>query len=289
MRELDVFLAISTSKTLTEAANVLNLSVSTVSYNLKKLETTLGVRLIDRRKGFHSTRLTSAGNDLLQLALKWDEVMRNINTIKENPRSLLSIGSVESMNHCFFPGFFQSLRDEKIDLRVASYESLDMYKLTENRDIDVAFVVHQIPSTRLDISVYNKEKMMLITSNNNLKLLNSKIDVEDLNPYHEVYVNWSLTFQIWHNRVWSNFKRPHLQIDGIVHLDSYLSVDPNYWVIAPESVARFYIKRGYRALEITPEPPKRVCYKLTHLNPSPAIQEALDIFNEALKKWNFNK
>ena len=180
MRELDVFLAVSTSKTLTDAANVLNLSVSTVSYNLKKLETTLGVKLIDRGKGFHSIKLTSAGNDLLQLALKWDEVMRNITTIKEKPRYLLSIGSVESMNHCFFPSFFQSLRDSNIDLKICSYESLDMYKLVENKEIDVAFVVHQIPSIKLDISVYNKERMMLITSNNP-KLLNSKIKVENLN------------------------------------------------------------------------------------------------------------
>lgn len=288
MRELDVFLAVSTSKTLTDAANVLNLSVSTVSYNLKKLETTLGVKLIDRGKGFHSIKLTSAGNDLLQLALKWDEVMRNITTIKEKPRYLLSIGSVESMNHCFFPSFFQSLRESNIDLKIGSYESLDMYKLVENKDIDVAFVVHQIPSIKLDISVYNKEKMMLITSSNP-KLLNSKIKVENLNPYHEVYVNWSLTFQIWHNRVWSNFKRPHLQINSIVHLDSLLSTDPNYWVIAPESVAIFYKKRGFKALEITPTPPERVCYKLTHINPSPSIQPALDVFNEALSKWNFNE
>lgn len=284
MKELDVFLAISTSKTLTEAANVLNLSVSTVSYNLKKLETILGVKLLDRMKGFHSIKLTSAGNDLLQLALKWDEVIQNITNINENRRYLLSIGSVESMNHCFFPSFFQSLRDSNIDLKIGSYESLDLYKLIENRDIDVAFVVHQIPSTKLDIFEYNKEKMMLITSQDP-KLLNSKINVEDLNPYHEVYLNWSLTFQIWHNRVWSNFKRPHLQINTIVHLDALLSTDPNYWVIAPESVAKFYNKRGFKTLEIAPEPPERICYKLTHINPSSSIQTALNIFNEALNKW----
>lgn len=288
MKELDVFLAISTSKTLTEAANVLNLSVSTVSYNLKKLETMLGVKLIDRRKGFHSIKLTSAGNDLLQLALKWDEVMQDITNINEKRRYLLSIGSVESMNHCFFPRFFQSLRDSSIDLKIGSYESLEMYKLTENRDVDVAFVVHQIPSTKLDISVYNKEKMLLITSLNS-KLLNSKIKVEDLNPYHEIFLNWSLTFQIWHNRVWSNFKRPHLQINTIVHLDALLLTDPNYWVIAPESVAQYYNKRGFKTLEITPEPPERVCYKLTHINPSHSIQLALNIFNEALNQWTYDE
>ena len=61
MKGLDVFLAIAMSKTLSDAASVLGLSPSAVSYNLKCLENSLGLDLVDRKKGFKNIHLTPAG------------------------------------------------------------------------------------------------------------------------------------------------------------------------------------------------------------------------------------
>ena len=284
MKGLDVFLAIAMSKTLSDAASVLGLSPSAVSYNLKCLENNLGLDLVDRKKGFKNIHLTPAGVTLLPLAIKYDEVIREVSIIRKNPRYQLSIGCVESINHCLFPTFLHSLRKYNIDIKVDTNTSLELHRLTENREIDIAFVVNQIPSTKLNISPFLREDMKLIRSATNDKT-NAIVSAQTLDPNFEIYINWSLAFQIWHDRIWSENKRAHFQTNSVVHIDSFLLGDEKYWIIAPDSVANFYQSRGFNIHSITPAPPQRVCYKITHHSPKHSISPALKIFNEALESW----
>ncbi len=284
MKGLDVFLAIAMSKTLSEAANILNLSSSAVSYNLKCLENSLGIELVDRKKGIKSIHLTQAGETLLPLAMRYEEVVRDISNIRKTSRHSLSIGAVESINHCMLPPFFHSLKRSNLDIRVGTYTSLELYRLTESREIDVAFAVNLVPSNKLNIVPFLVEDMRLIC-----KAIDGKsegtIKAQTLDPDFEIYINWSLTFQIWHDHIWSENKRARFQTDAVTHIDSFLLEDDRYWIIAPDSVACFYRKKGFDVRLIEPSPPKRVCYKITHHSPAQGVCSALKIFDDALNSW----
>ena len=48
---IETFLAVAMSRTLGKAAELLNVTQSTISYNLSELESEMGMILVDRQKG----------------------------------------------------------------------------------------------------------------------------------------------------------------------------------------------------------------------------------------------
>ena len=62
---IETFLAVAMSRTLGKAAELLNVTQSTISYNLSKLESEMGMILVDRQKGMKSIRLTPSGEGFL--------------------------------------------------------------------------------------------------------------------------------------------------------------------------------------------------------------------------------
>lgn len=271
-RGLETFLAVAMSRTLKEAATVLHQSQSTVSYNLKSLEVMLGVELIDRRKGHKVTQLTAAGSTLLPIAMKWSEVIREIQSIKSTPRHYLSIGAVESINQCLLPDLYHTLNGRKMNINVSTNYSIDLYKLLEERTVNVAFVVTQVPSKNVAISLVRREKMCVLRSGLCECEEFSTITTDELDPVFELYYDWSFPFQMWHDHVWANqTSGSRLKVGTMCHLDAFLAGDPRYWIVAPESVALMYRKKGLKIQNITPEPPERLCYKITHRKPHPAL------------------
>ena len=282
---LETFLAVAMSRTLKDAANMLNLSQSTVSYNLKNLEKLLGTELIDRKKGYKTVQLTGAGNTLLPLAMKWSEVIREIESIKSEQRHQLSIGCVESVNHCLFPDFYHSLA-EQITLKITTNHSLDLYRMIEDRVVDVAFVVNQVISSNLGITLFSREKMKVLRMQKSSEGESGVVDASELNPRFEVFLNWSFAYQIWHDHVWPNTAGgAHFETDTLQHIDSFLAGDSRYWIIVPNSAADYYIDKGFTAMDIRPEPPERVCYMLVHKKPNPSTAAAIRVFSEALDAW----
>lgn len=284
MKGLDVFLAVAMSKTLHDASDMLGLSPSSVSYNLKCLEQVLGVELIERKKGFKSIKLTSYGAKLLPLAIQYEKINREILDISKNLRSQLHIGSVESINHCLLPQFLQSFGKHNIDIVVETNSSMDLQYLVENKKMDIAFVVSQMPSTKLIISPILKENFKLICACNITGQTNA-IHINQLDPNFEIFVNWSLSFQIWHDRIWKDNQRAKFQLASIVHIEPLLCGDKRYWIIAPVSVAKYYANKGLNIYDITPPPPPRICYKITHQTISQEIIQILKLFDIEWNRW----
>lgn len=289
MKGMETFIAIAASKTLNEAAHWMQLSPSAVSHALKNLEQSLGVELVDRKKGLKQITLTPAGKELLPLAIRYNDVVNEIQHITSSMRHKISIGSVESINHCLFPDFLPGLEKYDLDFRIETNTSIELQRQVENGEIDVAFVINQTPSLNLDISTFLVEDMKVIRRLDCSSLPNDLevIDAASLDPSFEVYVNWNLSFQIWHDSIWSKHRRARFQTNSMVHIESFL-VDERYWIIAPESVARFFEKKGLYVQDIHPAPPERLCYKITRHSISQYSAPALKIFDDVLNEWKRN-
>ena len=68
LSEIETFLTIVNTKSITKTADILFLSQPTVSHRLKALEKELGFPLIVRKKGFKNVELTSKGSEFVSIA-----------------------------------------------------------------------------------------------------------------------------------------------------------------------------------------------------------------------------
>ena len=131
---IETFLAISMSRTLGKAAELLNVTQSTVSYNLNELENEMGMMLVDRQKGMKSVSLTPAGEGFLPLALKWQAVSREIaNARSPGSAYSLALGGSETVNFRLLPRVYKDLMDHEppVYLRIATDPSDQMYQAVE--------------------------------------------------------------------------------------------------------------------------------------------------------------
>ena len=71
LSEIETFLTIVNTKSITKTADILFLSQPTVSHRLKALEKELGFPLIVRKKGFKNVELTSKGSEFVSIAERY--------------------------------------------------------------------------------------------------------------------------------------------------------------------------------------------------------------------------
>ena len=143
---IETFLAVAMSRTLGKAAELLSVTQSTISYNLNELENDMGMILVDRQKGMKSIKLTPAGESFLPLALKWQEVSREIaNARTPGSAYLLAVGGSESVNCRLLPPVYSALLEHEppVYLRIVTDPSDMMYQAVESRALDAAIVIHE--------------------------------------------------------------------------------------------------------------------------------------------------
>ena len=71
LAEVETFLSIVATRSITRTAELLFLSQPTISHRLSSLEDELGFELIVRRKGHKTVELTPKGEEFIPVAERW--------------------------------------------------------------------------------------------------------------------------------------------------------------------------------------------------------------------------
>lgn len=109
---IEAFLAVIRHGSLTDAANALFISQSTLSHRLAKLESDVGVNLIERGRGIRSLSLTADGQEFLLLAKRWEGLLLETKQIRSRKKPIsLSIGAVDSINSYVLPPVYRALSE----------------------------------------------------------------------------------------------------------------------------------------------------------------------------------
>ena len=91
--QIEAFLSIASTQSLSRAAELLYVAQSTVSHRLSTLEKELGVTLVFRNKGNRVIELTPAGERFLPIARRWEVLWDETKKIEEiDPVIPLNIG-----------------------------------------------------------------------------------------------------------------------------------------------------------------------------------------------------
>ena len=289
---IETFLAVAMSRTLGKAADLLNVTQSTISYNLSELESDMGMLLVDRQKGMKSVHLTPAGESFLPLALKWQEVSREISNAKNlGSEHVLSVGGTANVNCCLMSDVYRDLlaHNPPVCLKIYTDLSDRMSRAVENRDLDVAIVLHEENSRYIQAEPFFSEPMVAARVPFENEDVESCISSSNLHPEQEFYIEWSGAYRLWHDHLWKQSKTSNIRIDS-VNLAASLISKPGQWCIIPQSEKGVFEKSAVSVVfhSITEHPPDLIYYKLTHRSPKVTSLPGLAIFNEVSSKRGFN-
>lgn len=282
---IETFLAIVQTHNLKRAADLLHLTQATVSYRLKTLEREMGAVLIERSKGVQTVILTPFGENFASIAERWNVLRRETELLQAGGSQLkLSVGGSNSLNTYVLPSLYRTLCRHlpKIRLQFVTQHSIELYDTLERREVDVAFVKLERTVPNIIVSPFFVDEMVLLrraTSEN----LGLAVHPSDLNCDYEIYMNWSPSFQIWHDRWWEPFNASRIRVDTASLIFSLLQ-DPKQWSVVPKSVAHSFVKSGqFTIQQLLDQPPERVCYKITHKYPKSTTSKSLAILDNYLE------
>jgi DNA-binding transcriptional LysR family regulator len=280
---IEAFLAIVKAQSLTRAAELLNLTQSSISHRLKLLEDEMGTKLIERGKGVRGISLTSVGEEFIPLAERWADIGREIQVLKTSgPKLSLSIGSVDSVNAYVLPPVYRRLTQHSpaIRIQIRTQQSVELYDLIERREIDIAFVLRERHIQNIESKPFFTEPMVIIRRFSPGELFEETIHPRELEPENELFINWDPSYHMWHDQWWDPLSPSRIRLDT-AQLILAIMDHPKQWAIVPLSMAYFFKKTGEFTIQyLSDPPPNRVCYQITHKYPKYGTVQGLNLFTQ---------
>lgn len=261
--QIEAFLAICQTRSITKAASMLYISQPTLSTRLRALETELGCILFSRQKGLRSLALTAEGRQFYDLALQYLEIvnrMRTLSTVRE--RGVLRVSSINSIGSCLLPPvcqrFLQGASQVRLELQDMNTEAA--YQKLEAGETDLAFVTETRDIPGISGRPFFVEPMAFLCS---VSAPYPDIVTRDALPAkQELFVPWCVQYIQWHAQEFG-VDDPPLQLEIMPQLLAFLLAKPG-WAIVPVTVARDFIRQsaGIRQCRLDFEVPPRTVYCL---------------------------
>ena len=167
LENIEVFLEIARTRSISGAAKNLFISQSAVSYRLKMLEDELDCKLIERGRGQNQSRLTKEGEAFLPLAERLKDVRYDIKSFKEiSCHPSITVGCVESMGIYLLDEFYNSMvkRNNKVKMYFVLSTDEKLYEMAQHGTIDVGYVVAPQQNKNVSTRRFFKERMILAAS-----------------------------------------------------------------------------------------------------------------------------
>lgn len=288
--DIETFLTLNKTGSLTKAAETLYVSQPTVSHRLKDLEEELGISLLVRGKGQRRIELTQKGEEFVAIAERWLALMAETSALRNQEDEVyLRIGCPDTLNSTVMLSFYRRvLNDPKINLKLklSTHYSHNIYDLLEQHAIDLGFVFHLLKFKNIIVEPVLRERMVLVQESGGA-VSGDRIYLSELDPSNEICFYWESNYQIWHDQMISKGKRNSIEVD-IFQLLSFFLEEPCKWTIAPLSVAR-YLKQKQNVVisDIADKrkPPERITYMIKHKDLSEAREADVNLIRDQFLEY----
>jgi DNA-binding transcriptional LysR family regulator len=282
---IEAFLAVIRHGSLTEAANSLFLSQSTLSHRLAELEREVGMSLIERGRGLRSLTLTEHGKEFLVIAKRWEDLVQDTKRIQSRTENLtLSVGAVDTIHTFVLPPLYQALREyiPDMSIRITTHNSTELYLQVDSGEIDVAFTLLDLPMKNIVVQKFYAEPRVLLRKEEPPCKYNEMIDPESLDLSGEIFFVGDPAFQAWYDRWRRKRGYPSISVDTSQLLLPLLN-HYGTWSIVPLCMAQnFAANDTFSYYRLGNPPPERVCYKIQSQYPKTSGLESLQIFESCL-------
>ncbi|MBO3682115.1 LysR family transcriptional regulator [Streptomyces sp. NEAU-YJ-81] len=285
MEETETFLAIARSGSLAQAARIVHISQSTVSYRLERLEKRLGRRLVHRARGAKSIELTAAGQRYRELAEQWELLVSKAARIREVPHASLAMGGTDAISIYLFDTLVGELsaRLPQVRLTLETGRSGALCDRVVAGHLDVAFVFYKPVHTDLRVRTLAHYPMVAAVNDPEERAA-AEHDAEPLpltalSGLNEVYLPWGPDYDLWRER--NLLREPAHSVTMVHALPPVLHI-PGSWTVVPAFMADdLYARTGCRIVPLRDGPPDRTVYwaerKRRRAGNASALQELLAI------------
>lgn len=288
--DIEAFLSIVETQSISKASEKLFLNQSTLTHRLNKLEKELGIKLINRSQGKRYITLTAKGDEFLVIANQWLSLKKDTNIWKSHESKLtLNIGLVDSLGTYVFPPLFRMVTEIEtpLSLKISSHWSVTICSLLESNEIDIGIVSRLIKSNTILSEPIFSEQMVLVSSSTN-SCFGDVVHPKELEKKKELLLDWGEDFQLWHDFWWDPKESTNIVLDTSGLIINCLNI-PNSWAIVPMAVASYF--KSIKPIKIsilTDPPPDRICYKIKNRYTKPGRKEPLKIFEKSLTEFIIN-
>lgn len=184
MTHLKYYITLVEQASFTKAANDLHIAQPSLSMAIKKLETEMELKLLDRSK--RELSVTKEGEILYQEAKK---LMNHLNYVEDEMKRLkdqgpmeLAIGIIESAKF-WIPKILKAIKDEYPGVRIEIVEVLgldDVHKALNNYDIHFAITNQLVSKQEVSVLPIYKEKFVALLPAGHPLTEKAQLDVTDL-------------------------------------------------------------------------------------------------------------
>ena len=265
--KIQAFLAVVQYGNITAAANAVFTTQSHMSKQIRLLEEELGTQLLIRSKGHSEVSLTPHGKEFLQVARKWEGIMKDNFTLRD---------------------FYRKVLDEHRDIRIDCHtrHSRQLYTMMENQQLDLAMVSIVYPVYSIKATALYRENMVLIAAAGTD--LPPVVKPSDLDPEKEIYSRWSDEFEVWHDQLWPG-KKYRMHVGTSAMTPHYLN-EPGRWSVVPDSTLHGLKENSsFTVHRILESYPANKIYLLEQKHPRSSRAEAIALVREKLLEYLRNE
>lgn len=287
MTELEVqaFLKVLQSGSITAAAEQLYITQPALSRRLRSLETELGCKLFTRGPGQQAVELTAQGQYFVPVAEKWLEVWAEARALS-NPRPKeLNISSIGSVSTYLLAPVFRRFMEQEPDCRLNfhNYHYTEAYEYVAKGEVELAFISDdQYHRTVETVPAYRVPFVLAAVEMPNLP---EKVHPTQLDGSREIRLPWNPEYDAWHDYWFGHTQRPKVYLDIMSLMEQFLQ-EPGSWVILPATAAAHLTGiSGLVIHQLEQGPPDRIIYYIHQKgNLPPLASEFLHIFGETLRE-----
>lgn len=285
-RDIEIFLEIVQSRSITKTAEHMFLSQSVISTRLKRLEEELGYELFTRSKGVREMELTRQGREFVSIAVRWKNLYEEADLLRERSQVLLRLASPESVYYDFLEPIVTEMMNlhPELKLSVQINDSSGIYDMMETNTIDFGFASYE--SSRPGIihsRIYDQSFCVVsFTPLSDTDTLSPLV----LDPDREVHLsggNFS-SISLWREKWFSRHAGYRVEMNS-PHMMTSLLRSEGSWALLP-SITAGHISElyGMKLYKLTDPPEERNIYWLRHEGAAFMQTEAASIFSEMLRK-----
>ena len=286
LQEIDVFLTVVRTGSVSEAAKLLYISQPAVSRHLDALEDALGSKLLIRKRGHRYIELTQCGKFFIPAAEKLKQSWQEAMTIpKQETSPSLRVGCIGSLcTYLSTNKVFQDFlaKDSRRGLEFLQFHSSQAYEAVASGQIDFAIISDDIYHPHVETIPLFREPMVLLAGHNSA--LKGKIHPSQLDPSREIRLPWNPEYDLWHSFWFSSGAKPRIIVNQMALLEGVFSgggIWEDSWAVAPVIVARAISeKTGARICELESGPPDEIIYYIVGPKRKPELTQS---FLECLK------
>lgn len=261
IKDLEVFLKIKDTSSISATASMLFISQSTVSRKLQMLEEELGIQLFIRNRGYSQTLLSADGYRFVPIAEKILELYSDAQLLRDSIiRTRIDIACVDSVNYFLAPFIRDTCTSNPtLDIHLRTNHSWEIHGMIENREVDIGIANDESPYSDSDsIFVFSENYVVARQRDADGKNCVKYVHPRNLNPRHEIYQSFSSSYNKWHTYWW---KPGQAKIEVLVaSLIETMFSDTEDWAILPESITKILPEGKYVFSQLENPPPARKCY-----------------------------